>query len=353
MKIKLALLSGDTNYLSRITAAFTSKYADKLEVCSFSDPGVAMAALAEQRSSVFISDDCFEIDESRLPRRCGLAYLVESPDIESFNGKPAVCKYQKVEMIYKTILQVFSDTVSDSIGIRPDADSAVRFVTFVSAASGAGASVSAAACAKSFAQAGQRTLFLNFETLGVLDPFFSGPGHADFGDVIFAVLAKKTNLSLRLESCVRQDASGVFFFAPPKTALDMNAIKAEDIQRLITDLKFTGTYDNIVIDCSFSLCEKMLELFRQSTSIVFVLDGGVLSSAKFRRAYQAMDILDRQYDRALLPKLCVFYNRFANAEGQTLGDDIRSIGWAPWYERASEQQVVAQLSGLGIFQTLQ
>ena len=35
MKIKLALLDSDQNYLNRIVTAFNIKYADKLEIYSF------------------------------------------------------------------------------------------------------------------------------------------------------------------------------------------------------------------------------------------------------------------------------------------------------------------------------
>ena len=45
MKIKLALLDSDQNYLNRIVTAFNIKYADKLEIYSFTKLESAMAAL--------------------------------------------------------------------------------------------------------------------------------------------------------------------------------------------------------------------------------------------------------------------------------------------------------------------
>ena len=46
MKIKLALLDSDQNYLNRIVTAFNIKYADKLEIYSFTKLESAMAAPA-------------------------------------------------------------------------------------------------------------------------------------------------------------------------------------------------------------------------------------------------------------------------------------------------------------------
>jgi Flp pilus assembly CpaE family ATPase len=255
-------------------------------------------------------------------------------------------------MIYKTILEVFSDNVSDSIGIKFDSDSNVRIITFVSASGGAGSSSSAAACAKSFAASGQKTLYLNLEQFGSVEPFFSGAGQTDFSDVIFALKSKKTNLSLKLESNVRQDPSGVSFYASPKKALDMMELKTEEVQKLITDLKLTGSYDSIVFDIDFSFNASAMEIFKQSTAIVFVSDGSEISNIKFMRAYNAIEILDERADVPLLPRLAVFYNKFSNKTGKTLDDVARSIGGAPKYDHATTEQVISQLVGLGVFQKI-
>ena len=37
MKLKVAILDNDINYLDRLTSTFNSKYADKLEVYSFTE----------------------------------------------------------------------------------------------------------------------------------------------------------------------------------------------------------------------------------------------------------------------------------------------------------------------------
>lgn len=45
MKIRLLLLDSDQNYLNRITTSFTTKYADEVEIYSFSDQEIAMEKL--------------------------------------------------------------------------------------------------------------------------------------------------------------------------------------------------------------------------------------------------------------------------------------------------------------------
>lgn len=352
MKIKLAILDSDQNYLKRIVTALTGKFSDKLELYSFTELQVAMQTLEASRINVLVASDDFEIDTPILPKHCGFAYFVESANIESFKNSPAICKYQKVEMIYKTILEIFSDNVSDSIGIKFDSDSNAKVVTFVSASGGVGSSSAAAACAKSFAARGQKTLYLNLEQFGSVEPFFSGAGQTDFSDVIFALKSKKTNLSLKLESNVRQDASGVYFYSSTKTALDMMELKTEEIQRLITDLKLAASYENIVFDIDFSFTPGTMEIFKQSSAIVFVSDGSEISNAKLSRAYQAIGILDERLDAPLSPRVAILYNKFSSKTGKKLDIGVREIGGAPKYEHATTEQVITQLVGLDAFQKI-
>ena len=53
---------------------------------------------------MLVASDRFEIDTTALPRRCSFAYLVESPDIESLRGQKVICKFQRVDLIYKQVL---------------------------------------------------------------------------------------------------------------------------------------------------------------------------------------------------------------------------------------------------------
>ena len=91
MKIKLAILEKDQSYLKRIVSVFNTKYSDKIEVYSFTDIEKAIASLDEARIDVFVSTDAYEVDQKRLPKRCGFAYLVDSSDVETVNEQRAIC----------------------------------------------------------------------------------------------------------------------------------------------------------------------------------------------------------------------------------------------------------------------
>lgn len=109
MKIKLAILENDLFYVKKIMNVFNTRYSDKIQIYSFSEPKKIYNFLETEKIDVLAADDAFEVDFDRIPKRCGFAYLVDSADVESFNGKSAICKFQKAELIYKQILSIYSE----------------------------------------------------------------------------------------------------------------------------------------------------------------------------------------------------------------------------------------------------
>lgn len=349
MKIKLAILEKDSAYLSRMVSVFGTKYADRLEIYSFTDQDIALATLASARIDVLVASDAFDIKPSLLPKRCGFAYFVDSPDVESVNDQRAICKFQKAEMIYKQILSIFAEKATNLSGIRFDDDSCA-VIAFASAGGGVGASSMAAACAIRYAGQGKKVLYVNLEQFGTADSYFSGEGKFDMGDVIFSLKSKRTNLQMKLESHVRRDPTGVSFFAGTKVALDMMSLGTEEVLQLISELKLTGSYEYIILDMDFALSEDKRKIMKACTAVVLVSDGSETCNTKTFRAYTALDIMEQNADTPLTARMKLIYNKFSNKTSQTLtGLSLKEIGGAPRYQHAAEADVVRTLATLDVF----
>lgn len=352
MKIKLAILDQDVSYLTRIVAAFNAKYSDKLEIYSFTDGEVALSTLDQAKIDVFIASDAFEIDVTRLPKRCGFAYLVDSPDIDSVKEQMAICKFQKADLIYKQILSIYSEVISNISGLKLNVDEC-KVVVFTSVSGGTGSSTAAAACAVDYAGKGRKVLYLNLEDFGSSDVFFESEGQFDMSDIVYALKSKKTNLALKLESCVKQDVSGVYFFSQPKVALDLLELGTEEVLRLISELEMTGSFDYIVVDMEFGLDNKYLKIYEKTHAIVLVGDGSEISNVKILRAYQALVTLEQGMDVSITNRMSLLYNKFSNKTGKIVESiGLKNIGGAPRFEHASVKQVVKQLSGMEMFEKI-
>lgn len=349
MKIKLAVLEKDSNYLRRFVSVFGTKYSDRFEIYSFTDEDMAYAVFESTKIDIFLAGDIFEIDTNRIPSRCGIAYCVDSMDVETVNGKRAICKFQKLDMIFKQILSVYSEQAGNISGIKVS-DNQAKIIAFQPASGGCGASTMAASCAMHYAKKGSRVLYLNLEKYGSSDCFFTAEGPFDMSDIIYALKSKKTNIALKLESCVKQDASGVFFFSQSKIALDMLEINEDDIIHLLSEIQLTASYDIIVLDLDFSIDNEVLKVFNHVESIVWIGDGSEISNAKMFRALTALNIVTQKSDDHLMEKLSIAYNKFSNKTSMTLDDlGVRNIGGCPRYEHATVEMILRKLSSLDLF----
>lgn len=353
MKIKLALLDQDKIFLSRLSSVFANKYSDKVEIYSFTEEETAINSLNTERIDVFLASDAFNIGVEQIPARCSFAYFVENAEIESVREQRAVAKFQKAELLYKQILSMYAENASVITGFKLNDETATQIITFLSVSGGVGSSTMAAAFAVYAARAGKRVLYMDLERFGSTDNFFAGEGQFDFSDVLYALKSRKSNLVLKLESTVKQDASGVFFYSTPKMALDLMELAEEDIQKLLQEFRIGGMYDYIVLDIDFSFDKKEKTILMLSDKLVFVNDGTEISNKKLERACAAIQVLEEQNEERMMGKAFLLYNKFSNKVCNTIKDiGIRALGGAPKFEHATTKQVMEQLVSMQIFRKL-
>lgn len=350
MKIKLAILESDSGYLNRVVPMFINRFADELEIYSFTDVVAATECLEEKKIDVFLASNVFKIDFSKIPNRCGFAYLVESLDIDGIDGYRAICKFQKGELIYKQILSIYSEHIPNITGISNYENGAMKTIAFCSPAGGVGTSTAAAACAISLASRGYRVLYINAEVYGDSDVFFSCDGQFDFSEVIYAVKSNKTNRSMKLQSTVKQDATGVYYYSSVKIALDMMEMTEDDYINLQNEFKALGCYDFVIMDMEFPKTQEAYKFFRYCNSIVFVVDDTDQNKYKVSKALRSIQILDSQSDYALEPRLWLLKNKcIANDIEQ---NEIRVLGTVPMYQPVLPAQMARQIALSNMFEQL-
>lgn len=352
MKIKLAILESDKSYLDHIVASFNRSYSEKFEIYSFTCETSALNTLVDSKIDVFLASDNFEIQMSKVPPKCSFAYLVDSKDIETFNDQPVICKFQKAELIYKEILSMFAEKTSAVTGSLSEGQEH-KVVAFISASGGTGSTVAAAAYAVNMARRGKKVVYLNMEMLGDPDAFFHGEGNGNFGDIIYAIKSKKSNLALKLESTVKRDESGVYYFSPTQHALDMMELKTEEMSQIIKELKTVCKYDYIVIDIDFRFDKQIVELLKECSNIILVSDGSVTSNSKIKRMLDALNIIENDSDNKLGYRMSILYNRFSSKTSTMIEDPgINVLGGIKRFEGYTVEQLIRQIAEMALFDAL-
>lgn len=353
MKIKLAILEKDAVYLQRISAAFNNKYADKLEIYSFTEKETALETVKEAKINVLLAGEEYDIAPEKLPERCAFAWFVDTPDVEHINHSAAICKYRKIDIIYKQIVSLYSEVAGDIVTTAGSDEGKAGVICVLSPAGGVGASTVAAACAISSCRQGKRTLYLNLEKYGAVSSFFLGDGMGGLGDVLYAIKSQKSNLALKLEGIVRQDKSGVYFLPECNIVLDRMEMKPEELDVLLGQIKLSEAFDNIVLDADFSFEPFEMEVMKQAGKILVVSDGSRNANAKIRRVYEAMKILEQQGKCSVLNKVMLIYNRFRSQTGKTMDDlQLPVLGGVQYFKGAGEAQIASEIAGMSVVEKL-
>ncbi len=345
MKVRLAILDENSAYLTRFASTFSTKYAEDIQVYSFNDYQTAVDSLQSIHAHVFLVSTAFTIDPA-LSRSCAVAYFVDTAGIASYEGFPAICKYQKLDLIYRQILNLYAETGSFELNAGGDG-SQCRLTLYMSPAGGVGTSSVAAANAQYYTSLGRSTLFLCLNPYDSVKNYFQASGSFNFRDVIRSVKGKRKSLALRLKSYVEQDESGVYFFADTPLALDVLELSAADCQTLLQELMRCGEYDEIVADVPFDLHTDILKL---AASIVIVANGEETVNQKIVRAYQAVDALEKNGASPFIGNVYLVYNGFSERNGTIAeGVDWTILGTTQKYSGLTWKHLASMLIQTGVF----
>lgn len=313
LKINLAILDYDSTYLRRLSTALSMRFGEKLEVNTFTSEEKLMQFLELNKLDLLLLNE--EASREFQNEYIGLlAYLVDKRNVEELNGKRAICKYQKLEMFYRSVVGICSENDVGGFRYFSSKGSTTSVTTFISGAGGVGTSSVAAAYCMRKASIGKKVFYLNLEQFGSPRAFFSGDGNQNLSDIIFAIKCKKSSISIKLESGVTKDKCGVYFFDESNLPLDLFELTADELNYLIGELIGIGFYDLIVVDFNYHLESAVSTIMKVSDEIFIVTDCSRVSKIKMNRMIDTLKVLDKQNGMLLIPKISVVINKVPSIE---------------------------------------
>ena len=344
MKIKVAVLDQDKDFMSRLSRAFQKKYEDKISLMLFSDETSLTESLKNTRADFLLIDHSMTADIKKLAPGTVKGWFCDSPDVNEIDGIPAVCKYQNVENIYKSIFGIYAENSGNIVLKQNDSDT--KIILFTSAQGGGGVSSAAAAYALYCAKNGRKAAYLNLEKFGNADHYFSAEGTLSFSDVIYTLKSKNGNLALKLESVIQTDSSGVDFFHACKNAFDMFELRDQEIENLISVISQVKKYDEIILDYSGDLTDRMIMLMQNcADKIVYISDGSRTGNGKFERFCEAVRVLEQRNDWNMLGKMVLLYNRFSSKTGRQMERTaVPVVGGINRFEGISGRELIQEIA---------
>lgn len=348
MKIKIAILDTDENYIGKFMSNFQIRYADKVDLYIFTGMDQLIKNLNSNHIDVILVDDSLRINDQMRQKNVVLIYLCKTMDVEEIEGIPTTCKFQRIENIYKQILGLYAENASD-IKMKKNGSTA-RIVLFLSAQGGCGTSSAAAAYALRYAQNRKNVFYLNLELFSDSSLYFSDDSTASFSDVIYALKSKKNNLTIKLESSVKTDRSGVDYYDACKNAYDMLELQDEEIGELIRGISQMKEYEYIVIDMSGEINQRMLMLMNEYASrIVCVNDGSASGNRKFERFCEIVNVIEKRSQTQIMKKMLLLYNRYGTKSSTQLEQSpIQVAGGIHRYEGVSGRALIEEIAKMEV-----
>lgn len=347
MRIKVAIVDIDTDYLQRVKNKLRKDYADRIEAAYYSDFDIFSADMKKNRMDLAVINVNFMQAPEFGMIACPVLLISEDNAAGKIGKYPVIGKYQRFEELYKNIISVYSDNVQGMEGYVPASAEGKKIIVFASPAGGTGSSTMAIACAEHFAQRGLNVIYLNFERM----PFYYYTGYSGgFEDIMFTLSENRSNISLKLESVLIKTQNNVRILPSIKNPLDLCSLSNEDIDVLLKAVLQMEGIDHIVIDADFGLDERTYMLFDKATHIVFTTDGRVAANNKTTRAIECLKNKDSDFQTT--DKIRIIYNRFSSGNfNNKMQGSYPELFVFPRY-KATTPQIIAELSNSNAFDQL-
>ncbi len=348
MRIRLILYLSDADYAANLENHFKKHFSDKLELYIYSNRDSLENAIAARKADMLVLDEGTAEAAGNIGDKILTAFLVADTS-GAFPNE--IRKYQKIENIYKILLNLYADRKGNDDAYK-DMFRNSSIYTFQPLNGGAGGTTVALACAKSLVRQKKKVFYLNMEDLESTCLYLNTEGSYSLDDVLFALKSRRGNLAMKIESAVRTSADGIDYFYPCKNPYDMKEITAEEIKTLVRALVSSGQYDAVIADQKLCIGETEIQLMEMADRIFWVSDGTEISACKCRRAEEMILAVDKKKDTDLYRKIEIIYNGFSNKSSREISNRIKVFGGFPRYENAGFAEIVDNLSKLDVFKQL-
>ncbi len=354
MWMRLLICTKDITYAERLTSFFEREYGEKIEISFFSDVQYLKDSEKCRNTDVVLLGEEFEKDAVTLSQSMSCVCAVLAAQIYD-NGNDdivRIAKYQRADMLYKAILDIYSqgDRVRRFAASNSNGN-VCRVYGFLSAGGGVGTTTVARAYAAKCASY-ERVLYLDMGILG----FEWNQEEAEHGmdEILIAIKSRRDILPIKLMSAVSSTKEKVFVYAPCKEPINLLEMTGEDVTRLINTIKELGEYDKLILDIGNHFSEREFEMARQADCLVYVAEDDDCGRKKYEKLCQIFQSLEQRDDVKLFRKMMIFRNKAIRKE--QIGWSVqgtRECGWAPKLEGDSFETVIDRIMQSDAFDNME
>lgn len=315
-RISLVMADGNRDYITRFERFLIVNYPQRFEVFSFSSSDMLLDFLNNHdKKDILLINRKIYAKELKLmgadgvTRANSVIFLSGDGGAAVPEGFHVIDKYQHAEKIIAEILRIYSSGCANDCSVS--GGNYTQLVCFCSPAGGTGTSGIAAGCSILSAGRGLKTFYLNLENVPSTGRYFHGDSEQSFSNVIYHLKGKSDNLGLKLESAKCCDPkTGVYFYAPPASILDMNELTEQDVVRMLDEFKKGSVYDAVFIDLPSGLNPCNSAVLGHADAVIMVLEQGDRTMAKMNQMKAGFELLRQKYGMEMTRKIIPVINKW-------------------------------------------
>lgn len=336
MKIKIAIADTNEIYANRLFEALGRQ--DNLFLSVFTDKERFEREISSTRYDIILFDYSMYSSDN-LFKGAKLAVVLYDEDNEPTRiiseKYRTVKKYQRGSSIYKEVIGIYSEYVSDSAFLGRSKESCLIISVF-SPIGGVGKTSAALAVANSLANKGRNVMYLNLEPFASYGAYLELKGGKGMGEV-FAALDGNGSFDLKLKSLMKKTPQGVMYFEKFENLLDIYEITGEEVEKLIQMIGKIAIADYLIVDTGSDFNTINRSIMDISDKILLVERKGQAAEEKIT-AFMEHRTVKRDYS----DKLCSVINfSEGKAEGSISGCEV--VGHIP-EKKASPEEIVSMIS---------
>ncbi|KAB3537228.1 AAA family ATPase [Alkaliphilus pronyensis] len=277
MKLKLAIVDTDLDYLNALENYLMNSFSQRFQVSFFTQPDYLLKELKKEDSKIDILLINSQLYCDTLSKKnIGIVILlIEELLTTSLDNLPCVKKYQPGNQLMANLINIYVDAFPNQF-LKPNKNGNTSVIGVYSPVGGSGKSTVAILTAYALAQEGKRVFYLNLENIPSICSFIDCTPSHNMSNLFYYLRNKKKNLLLKIEGIRQLDIGlGVYYFPPIEKLTDLEEVTSEELIYLIKELKNSNQYDYIIIDFDstynrdkrnqMNVCDKLLLVLNQTT----------------------------------------------------------------------------------------
>lgn len=230
--------------------------------------------------------------------------------IERYNNCETIVKYQTGEKLVGCILSIYSEKNPNEVHVQ-SGNKRTKVVGVYSPAGGTGKTTLAVGTAMHCTYSSMSVFYLNIENNPSTSLFFNSDSQQNLSHIIYYLKEKNRNLSLKIEGARLVDPqSGIHYFAPPESTLELEEMTSDEIKYLIQELKLMGVYDVVLVDMSPGLNSRNTAVLEMCDEIFMVLAEDMVSYTKAKSLEQDLMLISKKTGMNLLDRTTLILNKF-------------------------------------------